>query len=253
MGDCSIQLPSSSSKEDLTGRLRNYIKDLGSLDVSLLTDAAKHFFEESTRWRQVDIVVQLSCGDQQIDINLPDGIGNRVMGPIHMQVGDNCDEYEVYRRKDGNRSWHRNVDERYCATPMAFYEPQPGKVVFSEPLDADCTFRLELALWPETFNAIDCIPSSITDKYRDGLISLAIVKAMEIPDQKWTTPKEGYSPKYFASLHAEKAYAALRSAKRYHTSNLSEARPFGDRMSAAARTRSRTHLRWDRRRHGDRF
>ena len=114
MGSCRVELPVGGDSLSLVGRLDNYVQNMGDLAQDFVADAAKEFFQRTNRWRQVDVMVQLEPGDQQIDIEVPEGIGARVNGTIGLRVGeqeggrhDRCDEFEVYRRKDGSSSYSR--------------------------------------------------------------------------------------------------------------------------------------------------
>ena len=157
MGSCRVELPVGGDSLSLVGRLDNYVQNMGDLAQDFVADAAKEFFQRTNRWRQVDVMVQLEPGDQQIDIEVPEGIGARVNGTIGLRVGDQeggrhdrCDEFEVYRRKDGSSSYSRNEEEFYCGhdEPMSYYEPHPGTVIFSEPLTENCTYRCLLYTSP---------------------------------------------------------------------------------------------------------
>ena len=247
MGSCRVELPVGGDSLSLVGRLDNYLQNMGDLAQDFVADAAKEFFQRTNRWRQVDVMVQLEPGDQQIDIEVPEGIGARVNGTIGLRVGeqeggrhDRCDEFEVYRRKDGSSSYSRNEEEFFCGydEPMSYYEPHPGTVIFSEPLTENCTYRIELILWPITLEGIDCVPEKILSMYRDGIVSLAIVKAMEMPGKAWSKRTKENDPDKFAAIHYKKAEKHIASARRYHTKNVNEARPFGSRYSASQRTRN---------------
>ena len=247
MGSCRVELPVGGDSLSLVGRLDNYVQNMGDLAQDFVADAAKEFFQRTNRWRQVDVMVQLEPGDQQIDIEVPEGIGARVNGTIGLRVGeqeggrhDRCDEFEVYRRKDGSSSYSRNEEEFFCGydEPMSYYEPHPGTVIFSEPLTENCTYRIELILWPITLEGVDCVPESIMTKYRDGIVSLAIVRALEMPEKKWTKRTKEYNPDKFYQIHYARSEKNIKSARRYHTKNTSEGRPYGSRYSAVQRTKN---------------
>lgn len=243
MGKCSVKLSTTNNPDDLAGDLGTYIKQIGGLADSMISAAAKEFFESTARWRYVSHKVELASGDQQIDLDMPDGLGVRVRAPIFQlyQRGshDKCDEIKVYERKDGAQADLDNTDFYNCDKALAFYQPVNGKIIFSRPIEEDSTFRLELILWPLTFDAIECVPDEIMSTYREGIISFAIQKAMEIPDKPWTTPKEGYSPNLFASLHANKAAKHMKSAKNYHRTTTGEGRPFTDKFSSTISSNGR--------------
>jgi len=268
MGSCSVKLPAGSDKRNLESRLNNIIQDMGPLSESLLGDAAREFFQETTRWRY-QATVELSCGDQHIDLEIPDGLRARLVDPIKLQM-HGCDEYDVYERKDQNRSDDRNngyggYENRQigsygstsnyrgsigywrsnCDRPLAFYQPHSNKILFSEPVE-HCTVELVIIFWPKDFNAIDCVPETLMEDYRDGIIGMAVEKAMELPQKPWTTPSEGYSPNRVKETYSLKAHKAMEAAKLFYSANISSRRPHGDRMSAARNGQSRRHGRLHR-------
>lgn len=251
MGKCSVKLPEGTSADELNATLGNYIKQIGALGDSMLAMAAREFFEATTRWRYVDYNIELEAGDQQIDFELPDGVKARARAPVFMRYErcphDQCDEIKVYERKDGAQADLDNTAFNQCYShgkPRSFHQPVNGKIILDRPIECDSMFRIELILWPYTFEGIECVPEEIMSTYQEGIVSLAITKAMEIPDKPWTMPKDGYSPNMFAGIHKQKAEDHKKSARNYHRNNVGEGRPFGDRF------RSRTSSNG---RHGSRY
>ena len=256
MGSCKLELPATGAAADLQTRFNNMLPNASSLSASLLGDAAEEFFRKTARWRYVANKIELSKGDQHIDLDMPEGVRViRVHEPVYIQ-GVDCHEYTIHRKTEGTTGNFRNTDTarynhhdhasnsgnrfyggygRRAADSLGFYEPHPGRIMFSDCLTEDYTFRTELILKPSGFAGIDNVPESILEEVRKGIVSMAIVAALEMPEKPWTEDTDSR----FYIIHNERAKQAIKEAKLVHNDNIDPHRPHGDRLGALREMSSR--------------